>query len=78
MTGTQLRAATNRPVLRTAQVLAKINEIAVSGAWEHDAQLHVLSMKVLRCWLLPLGMTLSRMFEDLEACLRMVRAMPCL
>ena len=65
-------------LLLIMQVLERICEIARCGAWEHDAELHVLSMKVLRCWVLPLGMTLSRLFEDLEPCLRMVRAMSCI
>jgi len=55
-----------------AVVLAKVNDIAVSGAWERNSKLHVLAMKVLRCWLLPLGMTLSRLYEDFDSCLRMV------
>ena len=59
-------------LLQGVHVLSKINEIAVSMTWKQDINIHTLSMKVLRCWLLPLGLTLSRLAEDFEPVLLMV------
>ncbi len=55
-------------------VLGKIKQIAESALWSSDGRLHALSVKALRCWQRPTGLTLSRLYEEQRPSLLMVCA----